>query len=133
VADPPQAALFALCLALISYNVPSAVKAALRGAHGRDKIQDEASSHYSADEVAGVSRGMTILLTGDFRNERFAKQTPSQMAQLLSQCAPRVTLRVPQAPARAEKEIAETQSKKSRGHVSTQKILDARRRTPALH
>src|SRR5512142_1795377 len=36
----PQAALFAFCVALVSYNVLSTVKAALRAAHGADEITE---------------------------------------------------------------------------------------------
>ena len=129
----PQAALFAFCLALVSYNVLSVVKAALRGAHGHDKIEKEVSSYYLADEVAGVSRGLTIMLPGDFWTERFAKQTPSQLAQFLLTCARQVRLSAfrkhPRGP---KKKPPESKSKKSRGHVATQKILDERKQTPAL-
>jgi len=129
----PQAALFAFCLALISYNVLNVVQAALRGVHGRDKIEKEVSSYYLADEVAGVSRGMTILLPGDFWNERFATQTPSQVAQFLLTCARQVRLSAfrkhPRGP---KKKPPASKSKKFRGPVATQKILNERKRTPAL-
>jgi Transposase DDE domain len=129
----PQAALFAFCLALVSYNVLSVVKAALRGAHGHAKIEAEVSSYYLADEVAGVSRGMTVLLPGDFWYERFAKQTPSQMAQFLLTCARQVRLSAFRKHPRGPKKPSASKSKKGRVHVATQKIIDRRKRTPALH
>ncbi len=130
----PQAALFAFCLALVSYNVLSVVRAALRGAHGHDKVENEVSSYYLADEVAGVSRGLTILLPGDFWHERFAQQTPSQMAQLLLAWARQVRLSAFRKHRRGpKKKPPKSNSKKGRGHIATQKILDARKRTPALH
>lgn len=131
----PQAALFAFCLALISYNVLSVVKAALRGAHGRDTIQDEVSSYYLADEVAAVSRGMTILLPGDFWHERFATQTPSQVAQFLLACARQVRLSAfrkhPRGP--KKKPPPNSKTKQGRVHVATQRIINARKSTPATH
>jgi hypothetical protein len=129
----PQAALFAFCLALVSYNVLSVVKAALRGAHGHDKIENEVSSYYLADEVAGTARGMTIVLPGDFWEERFARQTPSQMAQFLLTCARQVRLSAFRKHPRGPKKPSASKNKKARGHVATQKILDQRKRTTALH
>lgn len=130
----PQAALFAFCLALVSYNMLSVVKAALRGAHGHAKIEAEVSNYYLADEVAGVSRGMTIMLPGDFWAKRFARQTPSQMAQFLLMCARQVRLSAfrkhPRGP---KKKPLASQSKKGRVHVATQRIIDQRKRTLALH
>jgi IS4 transposase len=41
----PKAALFALCLALLAYNAVSLIKAALRSAHGRQKVNDEVSGY----------------------------------------------------------------------------------------
>jgi len=39
----PKAALFPFCLALLAYNAVSLIKAALRSAQGRKKINDEVS------------------------------------------------------------------------------------------
>ena len=130
----PQAALFAFCLALVSYNVLSVVKAALRGAHGHDKIENEVSSYYLADEIAGVSRGLTIMLPSDFWAERFAQQTPSQMAQFLLRCARQVRLSAfrkhPRGP---KKKPAKPPSKRGRAHAATQRILDERKPTSGVH
>jgi hypothetical protein len=43
----PKAALFAFCVALVSYNVMSTVKAALRAAHGAEAITEEVSGYYT--------------------------------------------------------------------------------------
>ena len=40
----PKAALLTFCLALLAYNAVSLIKAALRSAHGRQKVHDEVSS-----------------------------------------------------------------------------------------
>jgi hypothetical protein len=45
----PQAALFAFCVALLSYNILSVVLAALRSVHGIERIEQEVSSYYLAD------------------------------------------------------------------------------------
>jgi hypothetical protein len=124
----PQAALFAFCLALVSYNVLSVVKAALRGAHGHERIQQEFSNYYVAHEVSGMWLGMTTLLPNEFWEERFAKLTPSEMAVFLLRCARKVDLKAfrkhPRGP--KTKPLAKP-SKKGRKHVSTQRILDQRK------
>jgi hypothetical protein len=60
----PKAALFAFCVALVSYNVMSVVKAALRSAHGEEAVEGLSFS-YLADEVAGTHRGMMIAIPED--------------------------------------------------------------------
>ena len=129
----PQAALFAFCLALISCNVLSVVKAALRGAHGHDKIEQEVSNYYLADEVAGVSRGLAIMLPGDFLVDRFAHQTPSQMARFLLSCADRIRLSAFRKHPRQPKKKPSVKTKQGRVHVATQRIIDARIQTQAQH
>jgi len=129
----PQAALFAFCLALVTYNLLSVVKAALCAVHGREKIQNEVSSYYLADEVAGMSRGMGIVLPSEFWEERFAKQTPSQMAQFLLRSARNVRLAAfrkhPRGP---KKKPPRKVTKQGRRHIATQRILDQRKTaTPA--
>src|SRR3954462_5010919 len=54
----PKAALFAFCVALVSYNVLSTAKAALRSVHGEAVVADEVSGYYVADEVRMTHRGM---------------------------------------------------------------------------
>lgn len=128
----PQAALFAFCLALVAYNLLSVVKAALRGVHGCEKIQKEVSSYYLADEVSGTWRGMMIVLPSDFWEERFARQTPSQMARFLLHCARNVCLaKFRKHPRGPKKKPPPT--RQGRKHVSTQRILDQRKLTQAQH
>ena len=61
----PKAALFAFCVALVSYNILSVVKAALRSVHGAKVVTEEVSGYYLADEVAGTYRGMMIAIPED--------------------------------------------------------------------
>ena len=60
----PKAALFAFCVALVSYNVMSVVKGALRSVHGEEAVEG-LSFYYLADEVAGTHRGMMIAIPED--------------------------------------------------------------------
>ena len=61
----PKAALFALSIAMVSYNVLSTVKAALRPVHGAKAADTEISGYDLADEVAGTYRGMMIAVPKD--------------------------------------------------------------------
>ena len=61
----PKAALFAFCLALVSYNVLSTVKAALRSVHGEKASDAKVSGYDLAEEVAGTYRGMMIAVPKD--------------------------------------------------------------------
>jgi hypothetical protein len=123
----PRAALFAFAMALTAYNVLSTVKAALRGQHGAEKIEQEVSGYYLADEVAGTWRGMMIVVPAAYWNERFADQTPRQMAQFLRHAATHIRLAAFRKHPRGPKKPPPKMNKKHRGHVSTQKILQQRR------
>lgn len=126
----PHAALFGFCLALVAYNALSVVRAALRGVHGAEKIQQEVSGYYLADEVSGTWRGMAIVLPPEFWEERFARQTPSQMAQFLLRCARHVRLSAFRRHPRGPKKPRSKVSKRGRAHVATQRILNERRISP---
>ena len=58
----PKAALFAFGLALLAYNAVSLIKAALRSAHGRQKVNDEVSSYYLSLEIGRTYDGMMIAI-----------------------------------------------------------------------
>lgn len=57
----PKAAMFAFRVALVSYNLISVVRAALRSAHGEDAVE-ELAFYYLADEVTGTHQGMSIAI-----------------------------------------------------------------------
>lgn len=122
----PRAALFAFAMALVAYNVLSTVKAALRGEHGSDKIEQEVSGYYLADEVAGTWRGMMLIVPADYWQERFAQQTPQQMAHFLRSAAVHVRLSAFRKHPRGPKKPPPKMNKKNRGHVSTARILQQR-------
>ena len=58
----PKAALFGFCVALVSRNIFSTVKAALRAAHGTKKVEGEVSNYFPANEISGTYQGMMIAL-----------------------------------------------------------------------
>jgi hypothetical protein len=58
----PKAALFGFAVGVAAYNVLSVVQAALRSEHGRDRVQEEVSTYYLAEELSAVSEGLKIAI-----------------------------------------------------------------------
>ena len=131
----PPAALFGFCLAVVMYNALNTVIAALRTAHRRELADREKagkrarfSFYYLADEIAGVWRGMALVIAPQKWIATFARQSPRQMAKTLLWLA-RTT--------RIECFLANSYGKKKRkkrrpmttrgGHVSTYRILQERK------
>jgi IS4 transposase len=123
----PQAALFAFAMALVAYNVLSTVKAALRAEHGTNKVQQEVSGYYLAEEAAATWRGMMIVLPAKYWQEQFAHTTPAEMARFLRRAAAHVSLAAfRKHPRGKKKKPPSTMNKKHRRHVSTARILKQR-------
>ena len=119
----PKAALFCFCVALMAYNVLSTVKAALRGKHGHDKIEDEVSEYYIADEISGTYRGMMIAIPPpEWR--RFESVGPDRLAYLLLDLAGRVKLARFRRHARGPKTPVPKRTRyTTHTHVSTARLL----------
>jgi IS4 transposase len=122
----PKAALFAFCVALVSYNVLSVVKAALRSVHGAQVVSQEVSGYYLADEVAGTYRGMMIAIPEE-EWVVFHDLSPVVLGQVLRDLARNVRLselrKQPRGPKRPQPKrgIVGQQN-----HVSTAKLLKVR-------
>lgn len=122
----PKAALFAFCVALVSYNVMSAVKAALRSVHGEEAVE-ELSFYYLADEVAGTHRGMMIAIPEDewavFHGLTAAAfgGIPRDLAVGVRLSAYRKQVRGPKRPQPKRESGAKIK------HVSTAKLLEKRK------
>jgi hypothetical protein len=56
----PGAALLGFAVALAAYNVMSTVQAALRATFGVEKVQEEVSGYYIANEVRATAEGVSI-------------------------------------------------------------------------
>ena len=122
----PKAALFAFCVALVSYNVMSVVKAALRSAHGEEAVEG-LSFYYLAEEVAGTHRGMMIAIPED-EWAVFHGLTASSFGRILLDLAAGVRLSIYRKQVRGPKR---PQPKRESGakikHVSTAKLLGKRK------
>ena len=122
----PRAALFSFCVALLSYNVMSTIKAALRAAHGAEAT-GQVSGYHLADEVRMNHRGMMRAIPRDEWVE-FQEMAPGQLADLLVGWARTVPLaeyrKHPRAP---KKPKPKKQSGAKISHVATSKIIEARK------
>ncbi len=129
----PKAALFAFCVALLSYNVLSTVKAALRAAHGADVITEQFSGYYLADEVRMSYRGMIRAIPKDEWVE-FQEMPPEELAAVLVTWARTVPLseyrKSHRGPKRPKPE--KTSGAKIK-HVATARILKDRIKCASLH
>lgn len=123
----PKAALFGFCVALLAFNVLSVVKAALRAAHGVEKIEEVLSTYYLTDEIAGTYRGMMIAIPEVFW-EVFTTMTPSRFATVLKRLAGKVDLAKLQKHPRGPKKPKQRPRHNRRvPHLATARILAERK------
>lgn len=123
----PQAALFAFCLALVASNAMALLRASLRAVHSADAVADM-SRHYMALEVRDTYVGMMVALPPR-RWLMFRKLGPKALANALREVAGharpdryRKARRGPKKPPTAKDKY------KNGGHVSTHRLLQARRK-----
>ena len=129
----PKAALFAFCVALVSYNVMSTVKAALRAAHGADEITEKFSWYYLADEVRMSYRGMMRAIPKDEWVE-FQEMLPKELAEVLVAWARTVPLSEYRKSHRGPKKPKPEKASGAKiKHVATAKILKARETCTKCH
>lgn len=99
----PKAALFGFCLALVAYNVLAMVLAALRGVHGEERVDDEVSLYYIANEITTTYHGMMIAIP-EPEWEVFSAMSPAELAAILLELAQGVRLQaIRKSPRRPKK------------------------------
>ncbi len=123
----PKAALLAFCIALLSYNVLSVIKAATRSAHKDPSLLMDLSGYYLAEEIAATYSGMMIAIEPRHWTQSFARLTATKLAQLLKQLAANVDV----SRFKKHKRGPKTPPPKRTGglrkkHVSTKRLLDQR-------
>ena len=122
----PKVASFAFCVALVSYNLMSVIKAALRTVHGEQVVEEEVSGYHLANEVTRTHDGMMIAIPED-EWVVFHELTPAEMGKVLVGLARNVELeRYPKQPHGPKRPKPEKQSGAKIKHVATAKILKAR-------
>jgi hypothetical protein len=127
----PRAALFGFGIALATYNVLSTVQAALRAEFGGEKVQDEVSGYYIANEVRATASGMAIAIE-PIAWEAFQTMTPTALAKEMLRWASQVQLRkLKRHPRGAKKPVPKRTRHAEKGHVSTARLLaESRRKSP---
>ena len=124
----PKAALFAFCVALAAYNVYACVKAALRAAHGTDKVEREVSDYFLADEIAGTYRGMMIAIPAE-QWQSLANADVETLAQLLIELANKARLpRYKKSPRGAKKPKPRRTRFAKKKHIATSRLLASEKR-----
>ncbi len=127
----PKAALFGFCMALVTYNLLSVVRAAVQAVHGEEAART-LSTYYIAHEVASTQIGMSIVLDDSFWQKKYAKLTPTQMAHELTLLARNMRLtKYKKAKWSPKKKPKKTMNKQHRTHVSTARVLEESRSAAA--
>jgi hypothetical protein len=126
----PPAALLGFCVGLVSFNLFAVVKAALRSAYGDDVVEEEISTYYLTDEIAGTYRGMRIAIPeGEWAV--FHEIDSEEMAKFLWEWAGMIDLSLYRKSKRGPKKtppLREHDPKQP--HVSTARLLAQRRGKP---
>ena len=119
----PKAALFAFGVALVSYNIASVVRAALRAKFGHDRVEDDVSWYYVANEVRNVSGGMDVALDDEVWT-RFHTMSPQELGRALLDHAAHVRLPAFTRTKRGPKKPVPPRTKfTNTPHVSTARLL----------
>jgi hypothetical protein len=119
----PKAALFGFCLSLVAYNLLAVVLAALRSVHGEERVDEEVSLYYIANDIATTYHGMMIAIPDPEWDVFYAMDLP-ELASTLQDLAQRVNLRAFRKSPRGPKKPRPKRTGKSKqGHVSTAKLL----------
>jgi hypothetical protein len=122
----PKAALFGFCVALLAFNVLAVIRAALRAAHGVEEVEEELSTYYLAEEIAGTYRGMMVALPEESW-EVFGVMTAAQFAQVLKELAGKVDMAKLKKHPRGPKKPRQQRRRNRRvPHVATARILAKR-------
>ena len=127
----PRAALLGFGVALAAYNVLSTVQASLRGAFGVDKVQQEVSRFYIANEVRKNNFGMSIALESSVWVP-FQTMTSAELAKELVRLAAHTDLRkLKRHPRGPKKPVPKRTRFTKKTHVSTARLLaKSRKKAP---
>lgn len=121
----PRAALLGFAIALVAYNVLSTVQAAMRAKFGSEKIQQEVSGYYIANEVQSVRQGMHIAIV-ESEWVPFQQMPTKTLSRFLLECAEHIELgkykRHPRGP---KKPVPKRTKYVDKMHVSTARLLAA--------
>jgi len=119
----PKAALFAFCVAAATFNIYATAKGALRAVHGAQKVEQEVSDYFLADEIAGTWRGLQIAVS-DAAWKPFAQADTPDMARFLLELAGRANLtRYKKSPRGPKKPKPRRTRFTKEKHIATARLL----------
>ena len=119
----PKAALLGFCLALVTFNLLSMIKAAIRTAHRRT-APEKISTYYLANEIASTLRGMEIAIPARHWTQTFAAMSSHELATILLGIAKHVQVSAFATHAWSKKRKQPPRKSGHRGnHVSTHRLL----------
>jgi hypothetical protein len=123
----PRAALFVFCVAVMAYNLQSAIKGVMRSEHGEEKVENDLSRYFMSGEIGQVYRGMMVALPPEewaiVREMSFA-----DYVAFLRRLAGNVDFeRYPKAHRGPKKRPPKRQYDPAHPHVSVAKLLLARK------
>jgi hypothetical protein len=99
------------------------VLAALRGVHGEEKVDEEVSLYYIANEISTTYHGMMIAIP-PAEWDLFYSMSLSTLADVLLELAQGVRLQtIRKSPRRPKKPRPQAKKPARKGHVATAKLL----------
>jgi hypothetical protein len=123
----PRAALFVFCVAVMAYNLQSAIKGIMRSQHGAEKVENDLSRYFMAEEIGQVYRGMMVALPPE-EWAIFRDMSNSQYVAFLKRLAHNVDFeRYPKAHRGPKKPKPKRHYDPEHPHVSVAKLLLARK------
>jgi IS4 transposase len=123
----PGAALLVFTMSLIAYNALRVVRAALAAVHGQ-QAADDVSDYYLTELVFTDWRAMDILAEPEEWTVKFGYASPKAVALALKRAAKHVdVVRLKKTTRGPKKPPPKRTSNKRQPHVSTQRVLLARR------
>ena len=124
----PRAALFAFCVALVSYIIVSVMKSALGSIYGVNVVEKQVSGYYIAGEISAIYPGMMIAID-DAQWVVFRHMPSDKLLKVLKELAIKIRLSAfKKHPRGPKKPQPKRKSCKNTPHVSTAKILAKRTR-----
>ena len=105
------------------HNLLAVVLAALRGVHGEEKVDEEVSLYYIANEISTTYQGMMIAVPAP-EWDVFYSMSPVELAAILLELAQGVRLQaIRKSPRRPKKPRPQVKKPARKGHVATAKLL----------
>jgi len=119
----PKAALFSFAMAVLAWNAYAVVQAALRSAHGAQRIDDELSDEHLVRDVVLTQTGLDIAVDPQ-EWEHYRHLPVTQFAKALERLARTIELsRYPKHKRGPKKPRPQRTSGQTNHHVSTAKLL----------